>query len=478
MESIWEATCELEHFPELEGDITADVAVIGGGMAGILTAYLLTQKGVDTVLLDSGRIGMGVTKGTTGKITSQHSLIYDKITNNFSLRRASQYLRANERALKKFEEIIKSENIECDYEKKNAYTYSLDDSTLIEQEVKAANEAGIKAEFIREMPLPFHASCAAMFPDQAQFHPLKFIEVISRKLRIYENTRALDISEGLIETQKGKISANKIVVATHFPFINTHGMYFARMYQSRSYLVAVKIPYDLKGMYLDHVETGYSLRNYGEYVLIAGADHNSGQNKAGGKYAQMEKFAHDLFPDGEIKYKWSAEDCMSLDSIPYIGHYSRNTPYLYVATGFNKWGMSGSMVSAMILSDMITGKRNPDSPVFSTSRFKMKASAENLLSGAKESVKGLTKQIAYQPTKEMDDIEKGHGAVISYEGQKTGVYKDDSGRMFFVTTRCPHLGCELEWNPDEKTWDCPCHGSSFSYEGNVIYGPAQKGLNE
>lgn len=476
MKSVWSASCEFKERVQLHGDINSDVVVIGAGMAGILTAFMLQEKGLKVVVLEASKIAGGMTKNTTAKITSQHNLIYNKLLNSVGEEKAKQYYFANELAIKMYKELIDKNHIECDYEEKPAYVYALDDDKKIQDEVTAANKLGITAEFCQKTTLPFQVKGAIKFPKQAQFNPLKFLKPLAEKLTIYEDTLVKSIDKNTVITDGGSVKASSIVVATHFPFINVPGYYFVRMYQSRSYVIALSNTPQLDGMYLD-ANPGFSFRNYGNLLLLGGGGHQTGKNNAGGRYNELRTAAKQWYPNSIEEYSWSAQDCMSLDSIPYIGQYSSSTPNLYVATGFNKWGMTSSMVSALILSDMITDKTNSYSEVFSPHRFNVTASMKNLASNTAQAVSGLTNEIIKIPSENLTDIEKGHGGIIEYNGQKVGVYKDNNGQVFTVSTKCTHLGCQLEWNPDELSWDCPCHGSRFDYMGNLINNPAIKRLD-
>ena len=476
MESVWNSGFNFTPRESLSEDIECDIAIIGAGMAGLLTAYMLNKSGRNVVVIDAKSIGSGNTKNTTAKITSQHDLIYNKLIKEFGEEKARQYAKANELAIKKYKEIIDEEKIDCDFEEKDAYVYSLNDTQNIKDECEAAKKLGIDAELVNEVSLPFDIEGALKFKHQAQFNPLKFLKPISEKLAIYENTRALEIKENLVVTNGGNISANHIIVATHFPFVNVPGYYFMRMHQERSYVLALENAQDVNGMYIDNDKNGYSFRNYKNLLLLGGVSQRTGENENGGAYEKLRKVAKELYPNCIEKYHWSAQDCIALDTIPYIGHYSSKIPNLYVATGFKKWGMTSSMVASMIISDMILENENDFSELFSPKRFDMSASMKNAANDIIITAKNFIAQRIDIPEEHIDNIEKGNGGIIEYKGQKAGVYKDKDGKVFAVKTKCPHLGCELHWNADELTWDCPCHGSRFDYKGNWVESPATKSL--
>ena len=476
MQSIWSESCKFRKREVLDKDIKTDTIIIGAGMAGILIGYMLKQNGIDVILIDAAEMASGNTKNTTAKITSQHDLIYDKLISEFGEKKARQYAKANELAIKKYKEITKERKIECEFEEKSAYVYSLNEVENIKKEVEAANKLGISAEFVESINLPFEIKGAVKFNNQAQFNPLKFLKDISNDLVIYENTRALEIKENLVITNRGNITANNIVVATHYPIMNAPGYYFMKMHQERSYVIALENADNVNGMYIDVEENGCSFRNYKDLLLLGAIDQRTGENEKGGCYDKLRKIAKDLYPNSKEKYHWSAQDCMTIDKIPYIGKYSDKTPNIYVATGFNKWGMTSSMVSAMIISDMILDKENDFSEIFSPKRFDLSLSIGNIANDMIETAKNFIAQKIYIPSSKIEHIKNGHAGIVEYNDEKIGVYKNNDGKEFIVSTKCPHLGCQLGWNADELTWDCPCHGSRFDYKGRLIGSPATKDL--
>lgn len=476
MKSVWSESCNFRTREVLNKDIKTDILIIGGGIAGILTAYMLKESGRDVVLIDGSKIVNGNTKNTTAKITSQHDLIYNKLIAEFGEEQARQYAKANELAIKKYKEIIDKRKIDCEFEEKPAYIYSLNEIDSLKDELEAAKKVGINAEWVEDSTLPFKIKGAIKFNNQAQFNPLKFLKDISDDLTVYENTRALEIKENLVITNRGSITANSIVVATHYPIMNTPGYYFMRMHQERAYVIALENTNNIDGMYIDVDKNGYSFRSYKDLLLLGGMKQRTGENEKGGTYDELRRIAKELYPNSKEKYHWSAQDCMTIDGIPYIGRYSDETPNIYVTTGFNKWGMTSSMVSAMIISDMILGKENDFSEIFSPKRFDLSVSISNIAKDTIKTAKNFIAQKIYIPSINIEHIKNGHAGVVEYNGEKVGVYKDNEGKEFVVTTKCPHLGCELHWNADELTWDCPCHGSRFDYKGQLIGSPATKGL--
>ena len=481
MESIWSKTCEIPKRLPLDSDIEADVAVIGGGMAGILTAYQLECAGVRTVVLEAGQIGGGQTRNTTAKITSQHGMFCHDFIEKKGRDAAGQYVRANQAAVEEYKRIVEEERIDCDLEEKDSYVYSRDEKKL-KDEAEAAAELRIEASFEPCIEIPVSCAGAVRFARQAQFHPLKFIRALAEKLTIYEDSPVKEVGEHTVKTPCGSVRAGKIVFATHYPFVNFPGMYFIRMHQERSYVLALEDTEPTNGMYIGDGKDTLSFRQFDRYLLFGGEGHRTGENKEGGKYeggsyAGLREAAGKLYPQSREAAFWSAQDCITADNVPSIGRYASDRPDWFVATGFQKWGMTSSMVSAMIIRDMICGTENPWAEVFSPSRF----SAEEIPQIMKDSgkaVKGLTKRFFHIPDETSARLAPGHGAVVETESGKAGVYKTEDQKIYKVDIVCPHLGCELVWNPDEKTWDCPCHGSRFDYKGNLIEGPAQEGITD
>jgi glycine/D-amino acid oxidase-like deaminating enzyme/nitrite reductase/ring-hydroxylating ferredoxin subunit len=492
-QSYWMDSTPQPEFPILNEDIKVDIAIIGGGIVGISTAYLLNTHGIKVAILEADHILQGTTGHTTAKITSQHGLIYSKIKSQLGQELAKQYTDANESAIRVIEKIADENNIACDYIPQSAYVYTLQNDYVnkIHDEVTAASSLGIKASFLEETPLPFPIKAAVRFDNQAQFHPRKFLLPLAKKIasngsHIFEQSRVVNIEEEedyiLITSHGKKVFAKKVIIASHYPCYNKSGMYFTRIYPERSYVVAIKAKEKYPGgMYITAEDPGRSLRNqmsnHGELILVGGEHHKTGQGEDTVKhYEALIDFANKTFTVEDIPYRWSTQDCMTLDDIPYVGNFSSKTPDMYVATGFGKWGMTNSIASAMILSDLIVKGSSPWQDVYNPARKTIAASAKNFvvenLNVAKELIAGKI-----SPKSTDEDTRTGEGKVIEANGQRAGAYRDNHGKLHVVDTTCTHMGCELNWNSAEKSWDCPCHGSRFTYEGDVVEGPAVKPLN-
>lgn len=426
MNSIWMDTSTKSNFDALVGDASTDVLIVGGGITGILCAYLLRQSGIDCLVAEADVICGGITKNTTAKITLQHGLMYDKMIRRFGGEAASLYLEAQQSAIKKYQELC--EDIECDFEVKDSYVYSLKNERCLEREVAALNSLGCPASLNHKLDLPFSVKGAVKVGGQAQFNPLRFAYKLAEDLPVYEHTKIVELLPDGAVTNRGRIRAKKTIIATHFPIDNKHGGYFLKLYQHRSYVLALENAPQINGMYVDENDKGLSFRNYNGLLLLGGGSHRTGKN--GGNWRELEDFTRRYYKNSRVMYKWATQDCMSLDRIPYIGQYSHATPNLYVATGYNKWGMTSAMVAATILSDIVVGRHNRYVRVFSPSRSIIRP---QLALNCFESIVGLL-----TPT----------------------------------VPRCPHLGCALKYNPDEHSWDCPCHGSRFTKDGKLIDNPA------
>lgn len=475
MESIWSQSCSIPGREPLSGKVEAEVAVIGGGMAGMLTAFALQKAGRSVVVLEANRIGSGQTRNTTAKITSQHGMIYQTLIQTIGADGARQYAEANQLAVRAYKDLVKDHQIDCAFEERSAYVYG-SDPNMLQQEAQAARSLGLPASYVTEVAIPAPAAGAVKFEDQAQFHPLKFLRAISDGLTVYEHTPVQTVEDDQLITPNGRVCAKDIVFACHVPFVNVPGMYFARLHQERSYVLALANVPKVEGMYISGEEGGWSFRTYGEFLLLGGEQHRTGENSPGGRYERLRQKAKEWFPQSWEVCHWSAQDGITPDRVPYIGRYSASRPNWYVATGFQKWGMTTSMVAATILQDLICGKENPYAQVFDPGRFQV-SDLPGIAAEGGQAVKGLVKRFFQIPAEAAADIPAGHGGIVFLHGEKVGVYKQPDGTIHAVDIRCPHLGCQLEWNPDELSWDCPCHGSRFDYDGKLISGPAQEDIS-
>jgi len=429
--SVWSETAAREICLPLERDISTDVLVVGGGMCGILISYWLKKAGMRCIVAEAKTIGNGITKNTTAKITAQHGLIYADLIKRFGSEKARQYYEANTLAIQRYREL--AEHFSCDLEEKAAYVYSTSGKREIESEAVACRKLGINTHILENLPMPFKIRNAIAMEAQAQFHPLKLLHAIAAELEIYENTFIKKINgQTAITSNAKKIMAKYIVLATHYPMVNIPGLYFMKMYQHRSYVIALENAPLPDGMYLDYRGDGHSFRTYGNLLFVGGGDHRTG--KKGGGYAELRDFANQNYQNTIEKFHWATQDCMTLDKVPYIGRHSTGKKNLYVATGFNKWGMTGSMVAAELLTDLIVSGKSEWTELFNPQRSMM----------------------SWQLPKNLGAAARG---LLSFGGP-----------------RCAHMGCKLHRNSAEQSWDCSCHGSRFEKNGNIIDNPAKRGI--
>ena len=425
MDSIWSGVA-FPSFPSVEKDMKTDVLIIGGGICGLLCAYKLHRCGVNYILVEADEICQKTTMNTTAKISSLHGMIYKKLLSDVGAKNAYLYYEANQNAISELSELCS--NIDCDFEKTSACIFTLDNEKRMRAEFDAIRKIGIDAQLSYRINIPFDAKCGIRFDNQAQFNPLKFASEICRDLNVFEHSRVSEMVDNTAIVNGHKIKAGAVIVATHFPFINKHGSYFLKMYQHRSYAIALKTNTKIDGMYINDTKFGLSLRSYGDTVILGGYGHRTGKNSRA--WDGLIELADKYFPGNTVLNKWATQDCITLDGMPYIGQYSKSTPNLYVATGFNKWGMTSSAVASSILCDLVQGKENKYEKLFSPSRSILKP---HLIRNAFSSTIGLL-----TPT----------------------------------VPRCPHLGCALKWNKQEHSWDCPCHGSRFDEDRHLLDGPA------
>lgn len=462
MESFWNLEREnYKKFDSLQDNIEADICIIGAGLTGLLTAYYLSKEGKNVIVLEKDRICSHTSVGTTGKVTSQHGLIYKYLKDSQGKEFAKKYFRANQKAVENTKEIIEKENIECDFEEKSAYVYTQTKEELqkIKDEVKACKDLGIEAEFTSSIDLPFEILGAIEFKSQAQFHPLKYAYGISKAIekndgKIFENSKVIDVVKEdenyVVETENAKVKTNYIVIATRYPIITFPGYYFVKMYQSTSYAMIFDINSDFNtsGMFINSEIPQNSFRsvkyNDKNLLLAVGYDRKTGSEIIGNPYEYLKSRVKNIYPNAEEIGRWCAEDCISLDKIPYIGDFSKIMDNVYVATGFNKWGITSSNISANIIKDKILDIENEYEDIFRSSRLEIIKNKDEVMNMLKESAEGIVvKRLKTKPT-----------------------------------PTCTHLGCKLSWNEIEQTWDCLCHGSRFTKDGEVIETPAINDLEE
>ena len=479
-------TATQAAYPPLDRDVEVDVAVIGAGIAGVTTAFLLRRAGLEVALLDMSRVGAGVTGHTSAKVTSQHRLAYAAIESSFGSDGARDYATANEDALDRMDRWVRELGIDCDWERCPAYVYAETDDELaqLRDEHESAARAGLPSSLVEELDLPYPVAGALRFDDQAQFHPQRYVAGLAAAFaseggRVYEHTRATGV-EGSgrrrVVTGGGSIGADHVLLATHIPFLDS-GLFFARTHPERSYVVAARVDQASlpHGMYINVSSPTRSLRTHpvgGERVLLVGGEgHKVGQDEdTPARYAALEEFARRHWKVRSVDWRWSSQDNMPVDGVPFVGRLRPDTDGLYVATGFRKWGLTNGTAAAVMLTDRILGRENPWAATFDSSRLKPLASATEFV---KENLNVARRFVQdHLRSDDVSSLAPGEGGVVG----RTAVSRTDDGELVAVSAVCTHLRCAVRWNQAERSWDCPCHGSRFDQRGRVLQGPATEDL--
>ncbi|MCA1065559.1 FAD-dependent oxidoreductase [Rossellomorea aquimaris] len=493
-EPYWRETSKLPQFKKLSHNIKVDATVVGGGIAGITTAYLLAKGGKKVALIEADQLLNGTTGHTTAKISAQHGLIYDELIQHFGEEFAKKYYLSQSKALQFITDTISTENIDCQFSNEDSYVYSTSDhyATKIEKEYEAYQKLGINGELVNRLPIDLSIKKAVVMKDQAQFHPLNYLKALVDSFtgmggQIFEGTAAKTVNEGdftqVVTADGYHLDSEHVAICSHFPFYDGMGFYFTRMYAERSYILGVKTKKDFPGgMYISAEEPTRSLRyqddvDGGKLILIGGDKHKTGQGKDTMEhYLALQEFGEEVLGIEEARYRWSAQDLITLDKIPYIGNVTEKHPAIFVGTGFNKWGMTSGTLAGQIISDKILGNHHIYADVYTPSRFVADPSIKHFFKENINVAGQLIKGKLQITTKKPQELKKGEGDVVNLNGRRCGGYRDEEGKLHVVDTTCTHLGCETEWNHGDLTWDCPCHGSRFSIDGQVIEGPADKPL--
>lgn len=507
LKSLWVATAGATGYPGLDGDMEADVAVVGAGIAGLTVALALKRNGHDVVVLDAARIGTGVTGHTTGKVTSLHRLAYTELADRHGPEIARIYGEANQAAVGHIAHVVAEEGIDCDFGRVSNYTYAESDDALarVRQEADVAARLGLPAAFTSDVPLPFAVRGAVRFEDQAQLHAVKYLHGLARAVdrggsHVFEDSRVISVRDGgpgsaaTVRTARGAVRAREVVIATNVPFVDA-GPAVRGVYLHRSYIVASPSPAErLHGAFISVDEPMRSILTADvggvSYVLTGGEGHPASDGgDAAARYRRLAAFSRERLGTGDVSFRWSTQDSMPLDGLPLVGRMSPGAGHLHVITGLRKWGLTNGTAGALILADTLSGRHNPWAAVFDSTRTMSSGRAGGPRTGPAAPTEPAPPEQPEQPAPTEQSaqpqagardtaaaLRPGEGAVVDVDGRPTAVYATETGDLLAVSATCTHLGCTVEFNPDDATWDCPCHGSRFASDGKVIQGPAAEDL--
>ena len=485
--SLWLATAESTAYPELEGDPDFDVAVLGGGIAGLTTALLLKREGARVAVLEARQVGSGVTGCTTAKVSALQQAVYQQIRSRHGADGATAYAEGSVAGVELIAELAAEEGIECDLERRPTFTYAAEEGerSAVESEHEATCEAGLAVELVEETDLPYPTYGAVRLDDQLQFHPVRYVQGLARAVdgdgsAVFENSRALRVETGdpcRVHTERGTVSADQVVVATHYPLLD-RSLFFARLEPVRSYCIAARINGEApRGMSISAGGTTRSVRSHDEQLIVGGEGHTTGARDATPeRFERLEQFARDHWDVAEVTHRWSAQDPVSWDHLPVVGRYHPRSERLFVASGFHKWGLSTAGFAARIISDLIGGRDNPWAERFNPSRFGVRGVPKLAQMNAKVALDFFGDRANPSLRTSTGDLSPGEARVVRDRLGKTGVFRAEDGSLNAVSLRCTHLGCLVRFNAAERSWDCPCHGSRFDVDGAVLEGPATQPL--
>lgn len=483
----WLISSEGKRREALRENMDCDYLIIGGGLTGLTCLYFLSKEGLNPVLIDAGRIGYGSTGRNTGKVTCQHGYIYSRIAKKYGLEKAARYYEINNKAIGFIEKLSQDLNIDCQFKRLPAYLFTRDSYFVskLQKEYELYQKLSIDCSYEKDIPVPVSVHGALKMNNQAQFHPKRFADALAEEAekngaQIFEETRVINFEPGercRIELENGnKITAKNVVIATHYPCYDGKGFYFARMKADRSYIIAIEMDSFPDAHFINIEKPTISLRYIPEekLLLISGENHKTGHQDSN-HYQSLKELAYEIFNTNNVKYQWSAQDYISHDYIPYAGYINSDYKNIYVATGYRKWGLTNSVAAAMIITDLIKEQTSEYEELYSHLRVKDFLSFNFLKENADVAVQLISGKLRTGESKIPD--EKGEGVVVNVNGKRCGYYRDEDDTVYLVDITCTHMGCELKWNSQEKSWDCPCHGSRFDYKGNILEGPAEYSLN-
>lgn len=494
LESYWIATTDTTAYPQLSGDIEVDIAVVGGGIAGLCTAWELSRAGRSVAVIEAGRIAGGVTGHTTAKLSAQHGLIYDHLRETFGAASARDYATAQTEAIEHVATTAGHLGVDCDLERAPAFVYteSEDRVPTLRAEAEAAREAGLDASFTTDTGLPFPVAGAVRVENQAQFHPRKYLlaiaaDLTARGASIYERSRVVELdSDHAVHTLTAEsgatVSAREVVVATHFPIFNRLKL-FPRLTPRRELVVAAPIPAeaDPGGMYLTPEDHTRSVRTapYGDerrLLIVTGEAFTPGSPDVSGRLDRLTEWTAERFGATDPAYRWAAQDNATTDKVPFVGRF-KGRERLYVACGFGGWGMSNGVAAARLIAALSRDEPPQWSELFDPGRLHAVKEASRLAANQTSVVKHLVgDRITRHPAESPEDLGPGEGAIMRVDGSLHAVSRDEDGTVHTLAATCTHMGCVVGYNDAERSWDCPCHGSRFDQEGAILHGPATEPL--
>jgi glycine/D-amino acid oxidase-like deaminating enzyme/nitrite reductase/ring-hydroxylating ferredoxin subunit len=477
MKSIW--NMRTKEYEQLTKDLKTQVAVVGGGIAGYLTAFKLSKLGYEVSLFEANRILSGTTLNTTAYITALQGVFYQDLIKKYGREKAKLYFESQIEGINEYKKLVQEYNIDCDFTKLPTYLFTRGNNKKLIGEFDALNKIGARANYVTKLEeINLKINGAIKLDKQAMFHLIKFLTSLPVSFKIFEHSRVIktDFKNKTLYTDKSKIKAEHIIIATHFPIFDCPKMLYTKMYQSMSYCQAYLNAPKLNALYVEDVEDGITLRSYKNYLIIGGADHRTGRFKSNSHFNRLNKEASKIFKELKPQFSWLAQDCMTFDYMPFVGKIDKNLKDCYTITGFNKWGMANSIISAQIIADFITKKPNAYAELFSLNRNTILKNKKSFAAHMFETTKNLAKSFLHLPLADYNELKPGEGGTFIIGAKKYGVYKDEEGKIHKVKSRCSHLKCQLVFNKEAGTFDCPCHGSRFDTEGKILYAPAQKDI--
>lgn len=487
-QSLWLATGEAVSYPALDGDLDVDVAVIGGGIAGLTTALLLKRGGRSVAVLEADRVAGGASGNNTAKVTALQQTVYSDIAGKHGADVAATYATASRAAVETVAQLAEQEDIDCDLGRYPAYTFAMSagEVTVVLEEARAASAAGLPVTTTADVPIPLPVHGAVRLDDQIRLHPVRYLRGLAAAIdgdgcRVFEGTRASRVHQGspcLVHTGRGVIRAAHVVVATHYPMLD-RGLYFARLEAVRSYCIAAEVP-DGPPQVLA-INAGRPTRSVAFYdglLVLGGEGHPAGSSEASPeRFDRLAEDARQHFGATAITHRWSAQDPVSYDRLPVIGSYTPVSDSLLVASGFRKWGLTSGTFAATILTNQVLGRPNPWAAAFRPHRISLRSLPKLAQLGAKVTVDLVGDRLKPGEVSGPAEVAVGEGRILRRGTRRSGVYRDETGHLHAVSLRCTHLGCLLRFNSAEHSWDCPCHGSRFAVDGGVLEGPAVRPLD-